>query len=49
MLWEVWGDEGLDLCDGKPSRTVLRRLGTAMPPGYPVLADIWFFIRYRRF
>ena len=29
--------EGLELCDGKLSRTVLRGLGAAMPSGYPVL------------
>ncbi len=34
--------EGLELCDGKLSRTVLRGLGLATAPGYPVSAGIWF-------
>ena len=29
--------EGLEPCDGRLSRTVLRGLRAAMPPGYPVL------------
>jgi hypothetical protein len=32
--------EGLELCDGKLSRTVLRGLGDSNVPGYPVLTNI---------
>ena len=41
--------EGLELCDGKLSRTVLRGLGPAMAPGYPVFSDIWFSAKISQF
>ncbi len=35
--------EGLELCDGKLSRTVLRGLGGSNAPGYPVLGEFVIF------
>jgi hypothetical protein len=42
--WPGLAFEGLELCDGKLSRTVLRGLGAGNSPRLPGWPDIWFSV-----